>query len=126
MRKLIFTHLFLNLYLLAIVQPAWPIVEYLVNYQYIANELCENKDKSSLSCNGKCYLEKQVKKQQNLAEDQKMPQPPKLDLEKYFTLKNKRFAYHLIVEKQIQQNPLFFIKLKQQIFVDSILRPPIV
>ncbi len=126
MRKLIFTHLFLNLYLLAIIQPALPIVEYLVNYNYIANELCENKGKPSLSCNGKCYLEKQVKKQQNLDQDQKMPQPPKLDLEKYFTLKNKRFTYYLIVEEQFQQNPFFYLELKEQIFVDSILRPPIV
>ncbi len=126
MKKLALTHLFLNLYLLALIQPALPIIEYFVNYDYIVEELCENRDKPILTCNGKCYLEKQVKKQQNLDHEQKTPQPPKLDLEKYFTLKNKPFTYHLIAVEQIQQNPLFYIKLEDQIFSDSLLRPPIV
>jgi hypothetical protein len=60
-KKLLLTHLFLNLYLLALIQPALPVIDYLVNYNYIVKELCENRDKPVLACNGKCYLEKQVK-----------------------------------------------------------------
>ena len=37
-------------------KPFWPVVEYVVNYDYIVNVLCENKDKPELQCNGKCYL----------------------------------------------------------------------
>ncbi len=126
LKKLAFTHLFLNLYLLALIQPALPIVEYFVNYNYIVDELCENRDKPILTCNGKCYLEKQVTKQQNLDREQKIPQPPKIDLEKFVTLKYNPFTYHIIAEEQIQQNPLFYIKLENKIFSDSLLRPPIV
>jgi len=41
-------------------QPAFPVVEYFLNYNYISKELCENKDKPELECNGKCYLMKSL------------------------------------------------------------------
>lgn len=31
-----------------------------MNYDYIVNVLCENKDKPALKCNGKCYLAKML------------------------------------------------------------------
>lgn len=39
-----------------LVKPLWPIAEYVMNYDYIANVLCENKDRPMLECDGKCYL----------------------------------------------------------------------
>ncbi len=126
MLKLIFTHLFINLYLLALVQPALPVIEYLFNYDYIANELCENKDKPILTCNGKCYLEKQVKKQQNLDRDQTVPLPPKIDLEKFFLLKNKKFTYSVQKVEQVQHKLWFYLELEEETCSNSLLRPPIV
>lgn len=35
---------------------------YEINKDYIAAELCENKDKPELQCAGKCYLKKQIDK----------------------------------------------------------------
>lgn len=32
------------------------------NYNYIANELCVNKDKPKMHCNGKCHLMKELAK----------------------------------------------------------------
>jgi len=124
-KKLALTHLFLNLYLLALIQPALPIIEYFVNYDYIVGELCENRDKPILTCNGKCYLEKQVKEQLNLDHDQKIPQLPKLDLEKFLTLRNRQFTYNFAVEEQLQQGPLFYLNLEEKDFIDSLFRPPI-
>lgn len=126
MRKLVFTHLFLNLYLLAIIQPAIPVIEYFVNYEYIANELCENKDKPTMACNGKCYLEKQVKKQLGIDVEQEAPLPPKIDLEKFITLKNKKFIYDFNILKQLNQISTFYIKFDERNFIDKLLRPPIV
>jgi hypothetical protein len=34
------------------------------NQAYIATTLCENKEKPALKCNGKCYLRKQIEKEQ--------------------------------------------------------------
>lgn len=36
------------------------MVDYVVNYDYIAKELCENKLKPQLKCNGKCQLKKEL------------------------------------------------------------------
>lgn len=54
---------FTTLYLVAMLKPVEPILEYCFNYNYIVTELCVNKDKPQLHCNGKCYLMKQLKKQ---------------------------------------------------------------
>ena len=52
-----------------LVKPLWPIVEYIVNYDYIVNVLCENKDRPELQCDGKCYLAKQFAKETKNSED---------------------------------------------------------
>lgn len=41
-------------------RPIWSVVEYIVNYDYIVEKLCENRDKPELQCNGKCYLAKML------------------------------------------------------------------
>ncbi|PKV49258.1 hypothetical protein ATE84_1279 [Aquimarina sp. MAR_2010_214] len=48
---------------LMLIKPLWPIGEYIMNYDYIVKNLCENKDRPRLKCNGKCYLVKQLAKQ---------------------------------------------------------------
>nr|WP_255669525.1 hypothetical protein [Myroides oncorhynchi] len=37
-----------------------PVVEYIVNYDYISTVLCVNVDKPILECNGKCYVAKEL------------------------------------------------------------------
>lgn len=46
-----------------LLKPLWPVADYIVNYDYIVNVLCENKDKPQLNCDGKCYLAKQFAKE---------------------------------------------------------------
>ena len=55
--------LILFLALVILLKPLWPLVEYAVNYNYIVENLCENKDKPTLNCNGKCFLAKQLAKE---------------------------------------------------------------
>ena len=43
-------------------QPALPMVDYVVHYKHISEDLCENKDKPEMHCNGKCYLKKEIRK----------------------------------------------------------------
>lgn len=45
-------------------RPIAPFVEYAVNYDYISKVLCINKEKVELNCKGKCYVMKQLEKQQ--------------------------------------------------------------
>lgn len=55
--------------LLMLVKPLWPVAEYVMNYNYIANVLCENKARPQLHCDGKCYLAKQLAKEMDQNED---------------------------------------------------------
>ena len=44
-------------------KPIFPVVDYVVNYNYISTVLCENKAKPELKCNGKCQLMKNLAKE---------------------------------------------------------------
>jgi hypothetical protein len=59
---------FLLVYLLAGLSPFLPYLEYALNHEYIANELCVNKARPELKCNGQCYL--MLRMQEMVAEQQ--------------------------------------------------------
>ncbi|MCE6991139.1 hypothetical protein [Dyadobacter sp. CY323] len=46
------------------------IAYYQINKEYITRVLCENRDKPQLHCNGKCYLAKKLKEQQEKQDKQ--------------------------------------------------------
>ncbi|WP_317164542.1 hypothetical protein [Chryseobacterium sp. POL2] len=45
-----------------VLRPVMPIVNYMVNYDFIVQNLCENREKPEMMCNGKCYLSKELAK----------------------------------------------------------------
>lgn len=45
-----------------VLRPVMPIIDYAVNYNFIVKNLCENRTKPQLMCNGKCYLAKEFAK----------------------------------------------------------------
>ncbi|SHG07309.1 hypothetical protein SAMN05444396_104162 [Flavobacterium segetis] len=45
-----------------LVKPVLPVLEYVLNYEYISKVLCINKDKPKMQCNGKCHLMKELAK----------------------------------------------------------------
>jgi len=47
---------------LFVMKPILPVLEYVLNYDYIVKELCENKAKPEMKCNGKCHLMKELAK----------------------------------------------------------------
>lgn len=51
-----------------IYQASWDIW-YVINKEYVAQELCENQDIPMLDCNGKCYLTKQLEKAESKLKD---------------------------------------------------------
>lgn len=56
-KKLVFL-----LALFILVKPILPVLDYVVNYEYISKVLCVNKAKPKLQCNGKCHLMKELAK----------------------------------------------------------------
>ncbi|HET8837465.1 MAG TPA: hypothetical protein VFM82_00550 [Flavobacteriaceae bacterium] len=70
---------FVLLYFLAMFRPVQPVLYYYLNQDYIAEFLCINKDKPEMHCDGKCYLMKQLAKQ----EQHKGNPTPNIQLENY-------------------------------------------
>jgi hypothetical protein len=62
MRYKIYTYIHLVVLVLYILRPAMPYIEYAINKDFIAKNLCINRNIPYSCCNGKCYLEKQIKK----------------------------------------------------------------
>jgi hypothetical protein len=76
---------FYLLYLLAMIRPIIPVLEYYGNYEYIVNVLCENRAIPDTSCQGKCHLKKQIEKyaQPTNPEQNKTEKVPVIDISKY-------------------------------------------
>lgn len=51
------------LYTVAMLRPISPFIEYALNYEYISEILCINKENTEMNCDGKCYLTKELNKQ---------------------------------------------------------------
>lgn len=58
---------------LMLAKPVLPLVDYVVNYDYISKVLCVNKAKPAMHCNGKCHLMKALAK----ASENEKPASPK-------------------------------------------------
>ena len=111
--------------LLMFLKPILPVLEYVVNYDYIVNELCENKLKPELKCNGKCHLMKELGK--NAETDSSQP------LEKKTTTSEKEVLFYeescrycnrsLIVEEEPKLN-YEYQNLYAFLNPNSLFRPP--
>jgi len=123
MKNQFFGIFFYLLYLLAMVRPLVLIMEYYANYDYIANVLCENKDKPYLECNGKCYLEKQLNKVNNLNHEHKST-IPQIDFDKYPISPLDQFSCTFKNYKEDYSHRFFVNKYTSQDFYNSLLRPP--
>lgn len=53
------------------IRPLLPYLDYFVNYEYISEVLCINKEKPMSTCNGKCYLSQQLKEAQQTEKQDK-------------------------------------------------------
>lgn len=62
--KTVFTYLLTVSFLMNVGGKMVIYVDFLINQEYIAKNLCENKDKPMLQCNGKCQLVKELAKEE--------------------------------------------------------------
>ena len=123
MKEQFFGIFFYLLYLLAMVRPLIPIIEYHVNYDYIVNILCENKDRPYLECNGKCYLKKQLRKINHSNHDHKST-IPQINLDDYPISPLDHFSYQIKEFKEFIPKHLHAFKCTSQDYCENILKPP--
>lgn len=120
-------NLYFILALFLFVKPIIPVFEYIVNYDFIVKELCENKEKPELACNGKCHLMKELAKANDsdkpLSTDKKeaSKQPIEVLFLEKFPVDFQLFTYR--EEKKINS---FYSNLYQNTTTFSTFHPPTV
>ncbi len=82
---------FLTLYVVVLLRPAFPLVDYAFNKEKITRVFCVNKDKPVMHCNGKCHLMKELKKN---SEESPRSNAPRLLVENLLPhFSNSTFAF---------------------------------
>ena len=61
--KALISYLMIGAFFVYTFKPLGYCIYYIANYEYVAEVLCVNKDKPKLNCDGKCYLKRQLAKQ---------------------------------------------------------------
>lgn len=123
-----FLHLknFIIIFSLFIVfKPVLSIVEYIVFYDYIVTELCENKETPELECNGACHLKKELSKasgSENPFSTDKNNRPL-IEFSHLFFEVIQPFTLR-IKYKTINKEYLFYLNLYFHLTVDFLFRPP--
>jgi hypothetical protein len=118
----------LTIWIIAILwvfRPALPLVEYAVNYQYIKENLCVNKAKPAMHCNGKCHLRQQLA--EKAASKEQSPNPSKSSSKYKWQLQEMLFEqsaacirFQLLDEiKVIKFDPAYFF-----LFGTFVFHPP--
>jgi len=105
-------------------KPITPVIAYYIDYDYIVAELCENKAKPILKCNGKCHLAKELKKANN-GIDTKKSIPP-LNMKEYPVA--PFLAQTILIQQRIFRKYNTVINGVDNTFIDSyytsIFQPP--
>lgn len=116
----------LLLTLIMLLKPVFPVVDYIVNYEYISKVLCVNKAKPKLKCNGKCHLMKELAKTSEsetpISSNKKMASH---ELEILFFEEIKSFKITPIYWDKNQFLNSNYSDLYSYLNSDSVFRPPI-
>lgn len=106
-------------------KPLFPVLEYVVNYEYISKVLCVNKAKPMMHCNGKCHLMKELAKasdsEKPISSDKK-GNAPILDViffEEIKSFESMRFCFG--TKEKINQG---YSNLYFYLNSDSVFHPP--
>jgi len=102
-----------------------PVLEYIINYDYIVKELCENKAKPEMHCNGKCHLMKELAK---AAEQQKQDSERKnaqQQAEVLFCEAVVNFNFSQVTFLLVQTNETAYSNLYSHLNTATVFHPPI-
>lgn len=123
MRRLI-AYILLFSILLPTLSPWGTVAYFHVNRAYIAKVLCENRNRPALLCNGKCYLAKLLKKQQEKKDKETTERVENTPVAQLFYL--PVFSFPFEEKLFIRKKPVYFIYTVSwySALLGQILRPP--
>ncbi|HBK83634.1 MAG TPA: hypothetical protein DDZ41_08565 [Flavobacterium sp.] len=121
MKKLVFI-----IITLILIKPVLPVIDYVINYEYITTKLCKNIDKPILKCNGKCHLAKELAKaaqtENPLKSDKK--QTFKFEIEVLFCKSISNDNSPLVLNLTINKTTDFYSNLYLSQNLSSVFHPP--
>lgn len=91
-RQKAISFLFIFIFCYSGLRPTFPMFNYFLNFDYIAEVLCINKEKEALQCKGKCQLTKEILENESTNDSQ----PLQINFEKFPTLFVEKNAYTFI------------------------------
>lgn len=106
-------------------KPLWPVVDYVLNYDYIVNVLCENTDKPEMECDGKCYLSKELAKEATSDTNPFNGTNSKGEIPQFIISESiKEYSFTAKTEISSDENLGFKPNLNSALFTSKILHPP--
>ncbi|HLW41206.1 MAG TPA: hypothetical protein VKY82_02415 [Flavobacterium sp.] len=107
-------------------KPVIPVLEYVVFYDYIKNELCENKEIAEMECNGKCHLVKELAKASDAPENgkEKRTFPVELNLV-FFKETQQTYINFVPVMKDVHEVNSVYNNLYSYSETTSVFHPPV-
>lgn len=106
-------------------KPMWPVLDYLANYDYIVNTLCENRDKPEMECNGKCHLSKELAKEAGADDKNPLNKTSKTEIPQVIISENiNEYMFASEIEIISEENLGYMPNLIPSLFISKILHPP--
>lgn len=110
--------------MLPTVSPWGTIAYFHLNRDYIAKVLCENRQRPELKCNGKCYLARKLKEQEDNKDKETTNQVQNLPVLQLFAQPVTAFQFYPDL-LHLKEKPGFFYQLTVYLSPASrLLRPP--
>ena len=108
-----------------LLKPVIPVFQYVINYEYISEVLCINKEKPEMHCNGKCHLMQEMAKasetEKPLSSDKKTSHS---EIEVLFIEEITDFNFFQKKEIFSSIPNSFYCNLYTPINCDSVFHPP--
>lgn len=106
------------------VRPVLPLVNYAVNYDYIVNNLCENREIPQSTCKGKCYVEKELAKTEKQSNSSQTVKIAGLDV--FLSHDILSFSHQLNAELSVGVSDSGYMSSHTSEYVSRIFHPPLV
>lgn len=102
------------------------MVEYAAFYEYIKNELCINKEKPQLQCNGKCHLKTELAKASDSEKGNEKKQASSTELSFVYFQDVNTHNMLFFNQEQLSKINASYNTIYKYHYMDCVFHPPLV
>jgi hypothetical protein len=104
--------------------PAIPYIHYIAFKDFIVKNLCENMDKPEIGCQGKCYLNKQIKKSVDSGDEMNRTAGKKVQLNEVKDFLNTHITISIVDDINLKFYQTYSENIIPKMFPSDIFVPP--